>query len=136
VINDVLPSPHLSEIQGPTVELAERSLQTNIQPWVAHTHTDGLVVRVEENPMDLQALASLPMGFDVEEVEVEEGHPYEHEEGDTEPGKVEGFPNPGEREEGQSPHEGEKPEREPGPTRLMAGKKDENQNCASNATPQ
>ena len=136
VIDDVLPIPHLPEIQGPAVELIKRSLQPDIQPRVAHPHTDGLVASVEEDPMDLQALASLPMGFHMEEVEIEAGHPHQHEEGDSEPGEIQSLSNLGEREDRQSPDEGKKPKGEPGPARPMTGKIDEYENPNSNTAPE
>jgi len=135
VIDDVLPSPHFPEVQRPPVELIKRSLQTNIQARIADPYTNGLVVRFEENPMDLQTLASLPMGLHMKEEEVEEGHSHEHEEGDTEPGEVQAFPYLGKREDRQSTYQGKKPERKPGPTWPMASKIDENKDRTSDAPP-
>ena len=68
-----------AELQRPSIELVEGPLQAYIQPWIAHPHPDGLVVRVNVDPVDLQAFASLPVRLNVKEIEVEGGNPRQRQ---------------------------------------------------------
>jgi hypothetical protein len=136
MVDDILPSSHLPEVQGPAVEIKEGSLQADIQVRITHPHPDGLMVRIEEDSVDLQTFAALAVGLHVEEVEIEAGHPQQDEEGDPEPGKIQGFPDAGKREEPQGHEEGKKPEREPGPTRLETGQVDKAQDAESRSRPE
>ncbi len=85
VVDDELPVPDSPEVQRPTVELVERPLQPDIQLRRPNADTNRLVVGIEEDSVDFQALTSLTVGLYVEEVEVEGGHPHQHQERDPEP---------------------------------------------------
>ena len=136
VVDGILAGADFSKIQGPTIELKEGSLQTYVQIGIAHADLDRLVVRIEEHPLNLQPLASLPMGLHMEQVEIEAGDTQEDEESDSEPGEVQGRPDLGEREDSQGRDKGEEPEGEPGPTGLVAGQIDETHGPESGTCPE
>jgi len=75
----------------------------------------GGLVPSEVYAPHLEAFASLPVGLDVEEVQIEEACPREHDERDAEPGEREGTPQARSGKHRQEREEREHPQRKPGP---------------------